>query len=134
MVKSLHSQEETTKIEFRRQAEMFTKLNNQGICRVVGMCAETEPLLVMYEYTDWGDLKRFLAATRKDAPASQGSHPPPLTTAQCMGVCHQVALAMEYLSNHRFVHKDLAARNCLVTSKLDVKISSPSLSKGEMTI
>ncbi|XP_018496101.1 inactive tyrosine-protein kinase 7 [Galendromus occidentalis] len=129
MVKSLHSQEEATKMEFRRQAEMFTNLNHQGICRVVGMCAETEPLLVMYDYTDWGDLKRFLAATRKDAPTSQGSHPPPLTSAQCMGVCHQVALAMEYLSNHRFVHKDLATRNCLVTSKLDVKISSPSLSK-----
>ena len=36
---------------------------------------------------------------------------------------------MEYLSNHRFTHKDLAARNCLVTSTLDVKISNPSLSK-----
>lgn len=132
MVKSLHSSEEATQTEFRRQAEMYSKLNHQGICKVVGMCAETEPLLVMYEYTDWGDLKQFLLATQKDSPAPQGNRPPALTTAQCMGICHQVALAMDYLSNHRFVHKDLATRNCLVTSKLDIKISSPSLSKGEV--
>ncbi|XP_022705480.1 tyrosine-protein kinase-like otk [Varroa jacobsoni] len=129
MVKSLHSSEEASQSEFRRQTEMYSKLNHQGICRVVGMCAETEPLLVMYEHTDWGDLKQFLLATRKDTPAPQGNRPPALTTAQCMGICHQVALAMDYLSNHRFVHKDLATRNCLVTSKLDIKISSPSLSK-----
>ena len=34
---------------------------------------------------------------------------------------------MEHLSNHRFVHKDLASRNILITNRLDVKISSLSL-------
>ena len=36
---------------------------------------------------------------------------------------------MEHLSNHRFVHKDLAARNCLINSQRRVKVSSLSLSK-----
>ena len=36
---------------------------------------------------------------------------------------------MENLSNNRFVHKDLATRNCLISSGLRIKISNPGLSK-----
>ena len=36
---------------------------------------------------------------------------------------------MEHLSNARFVHKDLATRNCVVTSDLRVKVSLIGLSK-----
>lgn len=46
-----------------------------------------------------------------------------------MSLCAQVARGMEHLSNHRFVHKDLAARNCLINSQRRVKVSSLSLSK-----
>lgn len=46
-----------------------------------------------------------------------------------VSICAQVARGMEHLSNHRFVHKDLAARNCLINSQRRVKVSSLSLSK-----
>lgn len=46
-----------------------------------------------------------------------------------VSICAQVAHGMEHLSNHRFVHKDLAARNCLINSQRRVKVSSLSLSK-----
>lgn len=36
---------------------------------------------------------------------------------------------MEHLSNHRFIHKDLATRNCLISSGLRIKVGNPSLSK-----
>lgn len=46
-----------------------------------------------------------------------------------VSICAQVAHGMEHLSNHRFVHKDLAARNCLINGQRRVKVSSLSLSK-----
>ena len=46
-----------------------------------------------------------------------------------VSICAQVARGMEHLSNHRFVHKDLAARNCLINGQRRVKLSSLSLSK-----
>lgn len=73
-------------------------------------------------------MKQFLLATRKDNPR-KSPRPPQLSVSQIVSMCNQVALGMEYLSNHRFIHRDLAARNCLVTSTLNVKISNPSLSK-----
>lgn len=42
-------------------------------------------------------------------------------------MCSQVALGMEHLSNHRMVFKDLAARNVLLTSRLELKLASLSL-------
>ena len=46
-----------------------------------------------------------------------------------VALCTQVALGMEHLSNNRFVHKDLAARNCLVSAQRQVKVSALGLSK-----
>lgn len=44
-------------------------------------------------------------------------------------MCHQVALAMEHISNHRLVHKDLATRNVMLTSNLSLKVSSLGMCK-----
>ncbi|XP_067142021.1 inactive tyrosine-protein kinase 7-like isoform X1 [Centruroides vittatus] len=128
MVKALQTRDENSHFEFKRELDMFNKLQHENIVKLIGVCKESEPFLAITEYSDWGDLKQFLLATRKDSPR-KGPKPPPLSTAQIIGICHQVSLGMEYLSNHRFVHKDIATRNCLVSSRLNVKISSPSLSK-----
>ncbi len=73
-----------------------------------------------------GDLKQFLWATRKDN-IKRNPKLPPLTVAQKTTICSQVANGMEHLSNHRFIHKDLAARNILLTSTLEMKVASLSL-------
>ncbi|CAN8000558.1 unnamed protein product, partial [Ixodes hexagonus] len=128
MVKALHSREEWAHADFKREMDMFHKLSHEGITRLLGVSRDVEPFLAIMEYTDWGDLKQFLLATQKESQR-KGPKPPPLAQAQSIGVCHQVALAMEHLANHRFTHRDLAARNCLVTSRLDVKVGCPALSR-----
>ena len=77
-------------------------------------------------YVLQGDLKQFLWATRKDN-GKRNVKLPPLTLAQKVTMCNQVALGMEHLANHRFVHKDLATRNLLLSSNLDLKITSLGL-------
>ncbi|KAK8786259.1 hypothetical protein V5799_023966 [Amblyomma americanum] len=126
MVKALHSRDEWAHADFKREMDMFHKLSHEGVARLLGVCRDVEPFLAIMEYTDWGDLKQFLLATQKDSQR-KGPKPPPLNQAQAIGVCHQVALAMEHLANHRFTHRDLAARNCLITSRLDIKVSCPAL-------
>ena len=57
------------------------------------------------------------------------SNPPPLTQVQKIDIINQVAQGMEHLSNNRFIHADLAARNCLLSPAMEVKICFMGTSK-----
>uniref|UniRef100_A0A1A8KU06 Inactive tyrosine-protein kinase 7 n=1 Tax=Nothobranchius kuhntae TaxID=321403 RepID=A0A1A8KU06_NOTKU len=126
LVKSLQSRDEQLQLDFRREAEMFAKLSHPNVVRLLGLCREAEPHYMILEYYDLGDLKQFLRISKNkdDKVKSQ-----PISTKTKVSICAQVARGMEHLSNHRFVHKDLAARNCLISSQRRVKVSSLGLSK-----
>lgn len=68
-----------------------------------------------------GDLKHFLQTTKKERSK--------LSCLQIIDIAKQVSIGMEYLSNARFIHKDLSARNCIISSDMKVKISMIALSK-----
>uniref|UniRef100_A0A8C9ZH87 Inactive tyrosine-protein kinase 7 n=1 Tax=Sander lucioperca TaxID=283035 RepID=A0A8C9ZH87_SANLU len=126
LVKSLQTRDEQLQLDFRREAEMFAKLSHPNVVRLLGLCREAEPHYMILEYYDLGDLKQFLriSKSKDDKVKSQ-----PISTKTKVSICAQVAHGMEHLSNHRFVHKDLAARNCLINSQRRIKVSSLSLSK-----
>ncbi|XP_044284906.1 inactive tyrosine-protein kinase 7 [Varanus komodoensis] len=126
LVKSLQTRDEQLQLNFRREFEMFGKLNHSNVVRLLGLCREAEPHYMVLEYVDLGDLKQFLRISKSK---DEKLKPQPISTKQKVSFCSQVALAMEHLSNNRFVHKDLAARNCLVSAQRQVKVSSLSLSK-----
>uniref|UniRef100_A0A8C2JNJ2 Protein tyrosine kinase 7a n=1 Tax=Cyprinus carpio TaxID=7962 RepID=A0A8C2JNJ2_CYPCA len=126
LVKSLQSRDEQMQLDFRRECEMFAKLSHANLARLLGICREVEPHYMILEYTDMGDLKQYLRVSKsKDEKVKVQ----PLSTKQKVSVCLQVARGMEHLSNQRFVHKDLAARNCLISSKRQIKVSALGLSK-----
>nr|XP_016847012.1 PREDICTED: inactive tyrosine-protein kinase 7 isoform X1 [Anolis carolinensis] len=126
LVKSLQTRDEQLQLDFRREFEMFGKLNHSNVVRLLGLCREAEPHYMILEYVDLGDLKQFLRISRSK---DEKLKPQPISTKQKVSFCCQVALGMEHLSNNRFIHKDLAARNCLVSAQRQVKVSSLSLSK-----
>ncbi|XP_064621209.1 inactive tyrosine-protein kinase 7-like isoform X2 [Lineus longissimus] len=125
VVKSLLSKEDSHQFDYRLQIDMFGKLDCDNVVKLLGVCREIEPQFMILEYCEWGDLKQFLRAMRKDN--GRNVKVPPLTSAQKITMCSQVAAGMEHLSSHRFVHKDLAARNVLLCPNLDLKISNLGL-------
>uniref|UniRef100_A0A9J8DDM0 Protein tyrosine kinase 7a n=1 Tax=Cyprinus carpio carpio TaxID=630221 RepID=A0A9J8DDM0_CYPCA len=126
LVKSLQTRDEQMQLDFRRECDMFAKLSHANVARLLGICREVEPHYMIMEYTDMGDLKQYLRVSKsKDEKVKVQ----PLSTKQKVSVCLQVARGMEHLSNQRFVHKDLAARNCLISSKRQIKVSALGLSK-----
>ena len=66
-----------------------------------------------------GDLKKFL---RNSSPDSS-DQPPKLTQHSLLQIILQIADGMSYLSSNKIIHGDLAARNCLISSELRVKVA-----------
>ncbi|XP_032811886.2 inactive tyrosine-protein kinase 7 isoform X1 [Petromyzon marinus] len=124
MVKALGSRDERAQAEFQREVDLFGKASHVAVARLLAVCKE--PLQMVLEYTDLGDLKQYLKLSRGDDKEIKMK---PLTAQQKLSVCVQVAQGMVHLSSQRLVHGDLAARNCLVSSDNSVKISCPGLSR-----
>ena len=65
-----------------------------------------------------GDLKQFLMESRP-SPMRR----PILTHSQLKRIIQQVAHGMSYLFTQQIIHGDLATRNCLISTSLNVKIA-----------
>ncbi|XP_034939259.1 tyrosine-protein kinase-like otk [Chelonus insularis] len=135
MVKSLlNTKDETALQEFKRHLDLLHKLNHENVAKLIGLCREVEPDYMIIEYTDWGDLKQFLLASKKKDEAVNPNpdakpRAPQLTVAQILALANQAARGLKHIADNRFVHKDIAARNCLISSNLSLKISMTCMSK-----
>lgn len=129
------------KVEDYRQK--YTTNNENGnfhqyVIQLLG-CGETPvtkwPFLVI-EYAENGDLLTFLKKVLNDIrhkreSGSKLSTSLRLTDADLIKFSYQIAAGMCFLSENRFVHRDMAARNVLVSSDLTMKVSDFGLSKEQ---
>ncbi|GBP29174.1 Inactive tyrosine-protein kinase 7 [Eumeta japonica] len=130
LIKVLSTKEEETLLaEFRRQLEMFSRVKHENVSRLIGLCNDSEPHYMLLEHTDWGDLKQFLIATRN----GDGEGATPLSPAHTALLAAHVARAGDAFARRRQTHRDIAARNCMITSKLHLKLSLPALTRGPHT-
>ena len=53
-----------------------------------------------------------------------------LNDSQLIHICKHIAAGMEYLASKKFLHRDLATRNCLVGKHLMVKIADFGMSRN----
>ncbi|XP_071952075.1 muscle, skeletal receptor tyrosine protein kinase-like isoform X2 [Antedon mediterranea] len=115
---------------FNREAEVVTRFNHQNIVKLLGVCFVGKPLAIILEYMGHGDLQHFL---RRRSPERiyEGSNKSGmvLDMRTKLNMAKQVATGMAYLTELRFVHRDVATRNCLVNNTLEVKISDFGLAR-----
>lgn len=98
----------------------MSNFKHDHILRLIGVCLnQNECLLYIVMELMVGDLLSFL---RNNRPAP--NKPSPLKLVDLISVCVDVASGCRYLEEMHFVHRDIAARNCLVktTPRLTVKL------------
>ena len=128
VVKALRSDaSDEARRDFIRIGELLSRLVHPNIVRLLGVCLSATPLCLIVEYMPGRDLCEFL---HKSAPQHfivrhRHGSPAILKSADLIGVARQIACAMVYVSDCGFLHRDIAARNCLVgdLSRLEVKLS-----------
>lgn len=71
LVKSLQTRDEQLQLDFRREAEMFGKLNHANVVRLLGLCREAEPHYMVLEYVDL--VRTLPAAEQGDDSSGRGA-------------------------------------------------------------
>lgn len=114
---------ECYRTDFNAEVNVLSRLRHANIARLLGACLDSEPICAIREYTPHGDLCQFLQDHVAETAKSPTSTARTLSLSCLIYMATQIAAGMKYLESQRFVHKDLAARNCLVGKRYEVKIS-----------
>ena len=59
-LQTLKEASENARKDFQREAELLTNLQHEHIVTFYGVCVESDPLIMVFEYMKHGDLNKFL--------------------------------------------------------------------------
>ncbi|KGL75258.1 ALK tyrosine kinase receptor, partial [Tinamus guttatus] len=103
---------EQDELDFLMEALIISKFNHQNIVRCIGVSLQALPRFILLELMAGGDLKSFLRETRP-----RPSQPSSLSMLDLLHVARDIACGCQYLEENHFIHRDIAARNCLLTCR-----------------
>jgi len=95
------------------EAKLMNHFRHKHILRLLAVCLDGDSPLLVLELMETGDLLKYLRECRN----LQASDSLALRLQDLLAMCEDVARGCCYLEELRFVHRDLACRNCLVSSR-----------------
>ncbi|KAL9975885.1 hypothetical protein ACROYT_G013101 [Oculina patagonica] len=117
------------KLEFLSEAETMKIFDHKNIVKLLGVCTKGEPAFAVMELMIHGDLKNFLLARRQfanqDCKEAEDVTPSKLTS-----MALDITSGLAYLADMKFVHRDLALRNCMVGSGYVVKLGDFGMARA----
>ncbi|XP_054360387.1 tyrosine-protein kinase RYK isoform X4 [Mirounga angustirostris] len=101
-------------------------LHHRNLLPITHVCIEDgEKPMVILPYMNWGNLKLFL----RQCKLVEANNPQAISQQDLVHMAIQIACGMSYLARREVIHKDLAARNCVIDDTLQVKITDNALSR-----
>ncbi|XP_053739898.1 discoidin domain-containing receptor 2-like isoform X1 [Synchiropus splendidus] len=119
--------------DFLKEIRIMSRLRDPNIVRLLAVCVDTDPLCMITEYMENGDLNQFLCnlTLKQDSSEDKAEKEKGVVSyRELMGMAMQIASGMRYLSSLNFVHRDLATRNCLVGKNYTIKIADFGMSRN----
>uniref|UniRef100_A0A7N6BAK0 receptor protein-tyrosine kinase n=1 Tax=Anabas testudineus TaxID=64144 RepID=A0A7N6BAK0_ANATE len=112
--------------DFLKEIRIMSRLRDPNIVRLLAVCVDTDPLCMITEYMENGDLNQFLYRTEPEEKEEKSM----VCSRKLIRMAAQIASGMKYLSSLNFVHRDLATRNCLVGKNYTIKIADFGMSRN----
>uniref|UniRef100_UPI00398EC745 discoidin domain-containing receptor 2-like isoform X3 n=1 Tax=Pristiophorus japonicus TaxID=55135 RepID=UPI00398EC745 len=116
--------------DFLKEVKIMSRLKDPNIIRLLGVCVRDDPLCMITEYMENGDLNQFLGNHELEEKIATASNIPSISYPNLVHMACQIASGMRYLASMNFVHRDLATRNCLVGESYTIKIADFGMSRN----
>ncbi|XP_043939097.1 epithelial discoidin domain-containing receptor 1 isoform X2 [Protopterus annectens] len=116
--------------DFLKEVKIMSRLKDPNIIRLLGVCVQDDPLCMITEYMENGDLNQFLSNHELEDKIGNPSNIPGISYLTLIHLAAQIASGMKYLASLNFVHRDLATRNCLVGEHYTIKIADFGMSRN----
>uniref|UniRef100_A0A8C0YPS3 receptor protein-tyrosine kinase n=2 Tax=Cyprinus carpio TaxID=7962 RepID=A0A8C0YPS3_CYPCA len=100
--------------DFLKEVKILSRLKDPNIIRLLGVCVSSDPLCMVTEYMESGDLNQYLSHRVLLDKTGPSHNTPTISYPALISMASQIASGMKFLSSLNFVHRDLATRNCLV--------------------
>ncbi|CAI5438407.1 unnamed protein product [Caenorhabditis angaria] len=107
---------------FMKEARLMRKYKHNHIVRIIGIAVHACPLLIVMEMCPHGSLLSHLRKNKEK-----------ITIIDRLRFCIESADGLAYLEKLKCLHRDIAARNCLLSSTDQIKISDFGLSDDKFT-
>ncbi|KAL1279890.1 hypothetical protein QQF64_014490 [Cirrhinus molitorella] len=116
--------------DFLKEIRIISRLRDPNIIRLLAVCVESDPLCMITEYMENGDLNQFLSRHELQDEGVQAGDSAAISYRILIYMASQISSGMKYLSSLNFVHRDLATRNCLVGTNNTIKIADFGMSRN----
>lgn len=120
----------TARNDFLKEIKIMSRLNDPNIIQLLCVCVSSDPLCMVTEYMENGDLNMFLSQREMESTLTHANNIPSVSTSDLLHMSVQIASGMKYLASLNFVHRDLATRNCLLDRRLTIKIADFGMSRN----
>uniref|UniRef100_A0A9J8DLR1 Tyrosine-protein kinase RYK n=1 Tax=Cyprinus carpio carpio TaxID=630221 RepID=A0A9J8DLR1_CYPCA len=101
-------------------------LHHRNLLPISHVCIEDgEKPMVLLPYMNWGNLKLFL----RQCKLAEANNPQAISQQDLVHMAIQISCGMSYLARREVIHKDLAARNCVIDNSMQVKITDNALAR-----
>lgn len=117
---------------FCKEIKVVVQFDHPNIIRLLAVCSEISQKCMVFEYMDLGGMDDLL---RKSDPENNTTDKRErdgivlITPSEFLHCCLQIARGVAYLAEQKYIHRDIASRNCLVDHNLVVKIGDFGLSR-----
>lgn len=118
------------KLDFLSEAEAMKRFDHKNIVRLLGVCTKEEPVYTIMEFMLYGDLKTYLLARRHLAKNQKSEESEDISSKRLTNMALDVARGLSYLADLKFVHRDIASRNCLINAQRNVKIGDFGMTRA----
>lgn len=105
---------------FEEDIEMLSSISHLNVVGLLAICTKNPPKCLLLDAGVPGDLLSYIQENKKGISPHIATE---AETKELLRIADEISLGMAYLASERFIHKDLALRNCIINFDGVVKIA-----------